>query len=427
MKPVDQLMLFFFLYLCLNVKGGDVGARIQAPSTLITFKSELVTHHNFSYCLSIPHPGSAIFIRKLILTNDRLRLAVKITIILILIASIYELSKITRNPYNDAKFTGSCYTNFLLNGNCPRCSAILWLNPATFKFLASTLAKLNENLVSTRLSMQEQLAIFIYILGQAATNQQAQDFFQHSGKTISRFFNHIIYLLLKLAPTYIKIYMAALWCNRKGTVSQNVLGVVDFDMCFTYIYARWEGLAHVIPGSYLKQKWRTRVCLCHTVASIITYANRGWLRQKSKNKEELFNLRHAMLCNLVKRMFGGWKKQFPILSHALETLDYQRDLVFALAVVHNFIIDHNGINGNEILSISMKETEDHNVDDSCGDHEDCYVEVHLAQASGREKWELKEWQDNIADEMWNKYQEVTGGDCTQRRNQHVGGRQSSRP
>ncbi|KNZ53608.1 uncharacterized protein VP01_3189g1, partial [Puccinia sorghi] len=252
--------------------------------------------------------------------DDHLRLAIKITIILILIASIYKLSKITCNPYNDAKFTGACYTNFLLNGN------------------SSTLAKINENPVSTCLSMQDQLAIFMYIVGQ---------------RPILRVFHHIIYLLLKLALTYIKIvkpglthaaiydnpksnpffndclgafngvhvlarvpeYMAAPWLNRKGTESQKV-GVFDFDMLFTCIYIGWEGW-HMIPaGSYLKHKWRTskfqtdffilpipstplqRVCLCHTVASVITYANRGWLRKRQKIKKN-YSI-YAGLTRIVK-------------------------------------------------------------------------------------------------------------------------------
>jgi hypothetical protein len=32
--------------------------------------------------------------------------------------------------------------------------------------------------------------------------------------------------------------------GRKSTITQNVMCVVDFDLCFTYIYADWEGSAH---------------------------------------------------------------------------------------------------------------------------------------------------------------------------------------
>jgi hypothetical protein len=32
--------------------------------------------------------------------------------------------------------------------------------------------------------------------------------------------------------------------NQKGVLSQNILGVVDFDMKFTYVMVGWEGSAH---------------------------------------------------------------------------------------------------------------------------------------------------------------------------------------
>ncbi|KAI7945703.1 hypothetical protein MJO29_012091 [Puccinia striiformis f. sp. tritici] len=61
------------------------------------------------------------------------------------------------------------------------------------------------------------------------------------------------------------------------------------------------------------------------------------------NKEELFNLRHAILRNVVGRTFGTWKKRFPILVHPLEySLMTQGNLVLALAVLHNMIIEHKG-------------------------------------------------------------------------------------
>ena len=75
--------------------------------------------------------------------DENLRLAIKLTIILILITSIYELTKLSRKPYNNAKFTGARYTQFLLNGNPRRSRAMLCVNPGTFKFLAKKLADVN--------------------------------------------------------------------------------------------------------------------------------------------------------------------------------------------------------------------------------------------------------------------------------------------
>ena len=42
--------------------------------------------------------------------------------------------------------------------------------------------------------------------------------------------------------------------NRKGTISQNALGVVGFDMCFHYVLCGWEGSAH--DGRVLKDAHR---------------------------------------------------------------------------------------------------------------------------------------------------------------------------
>ena len=38
--------------------------------------------------------------------------------------------------------------------------------------------------------------------------------------------------------------VAAAYCNRKGFMSQNVMAMIDFEMKFTYLVARWEGSIH---------------------------------------------------------------------------------------------------------------------------------------------------------------------------------------
>jgi hypothetical protein len=37
---------------------------------------------------------------------------------------------------------------------------------------------------------------------------------------------------------------SAPWRSRKSTTSQNIMCAVDFDLCFTFVYAGWEGSAH---------------------------------------------------------------------------------------------------------------------------------------------------------------------------------------
>ncbi|KNZ44119.1 uncharacterized protein VP01_94g6 [Puccinia sorghi] len=55
------------------------------------------------------------------------------------------------------------------------------LNPDTFQLLAKKLSHLDNDPV-LRVAMEEQLVMFMYIVGQGASNtRQAQDQFQHSG------------------------------------------------------------------------------------------------------------------------------------------------------------------------------------------------------------------------------------------------------
>ena len=59
------------------------------------------------------------------------------------------------------------------------------------------------------------------------------------------------------------------------------------------------------------------------------------------NKEELFNLCHASLCNVIKQIFGVLKWCFRILLLALEyNLHIQACIPVALSTIHNFICTH---------------------------------------------------------------------------------------
>ena len=60
--------------------------------------------------------------------------------------------------------------------------------------------------------------------------------------------------------------------------------------------------------------------------------------REPRNEKELFNLRHVSLRNVVERIFGILKSQFPILRIA-PPFPYatQVELVLACATVHNFL------------------------------------------------------------------------------------------
>ena len=126
--------------------------------------------------------------------------------------------------------------------------------------------------------------MFLYTVGYGLTNRVIQEQFQHSAKTISRLFHKVLQACLKLSTQYVKpldpefpschrnisndrryfpYFKNAIgaidgthiscvvsedehdkFVGRKGYPTQNIMAVCDWDMCFTYVLAGWEGTAH---------------------------------------------------------------------------------------------------------------------------------------------------------------------------------------
>lgn len=129
-------------------------------------------------------------------------------------------------------------------------------------------------------TIMEQVMI-LFVVGNAGSNALASERFQHSGETISQYYNKVVLALENLeswliiqpnpgAPipqsisstpilypwfkgcvgaidrTHIQAIVEAdqaPYCNHKGTFSQNVLASCNFDGSFTFILAGFEGRA----------------------------------------------------------------------------------------------------------------------------------------------------------------------------------------
>jgi hypothetical protein len=124
-------------------------------------------------------------------------------IFLIIIVGLHQWSKTYKCPYKDAIFTGDAYVKHILNGNWLRAQAMFQLSVEVFQLCSDEILEINIEPCSKLVSMDKQLAIFLYIVGQNATNRQTQDQFQHSGETISRIFPHVLHLFLQLQKKYI--------------------------------------------------------------------------------------------------------------------------------------------------------------------------------------------------------------------------------
>ncbi|XP_074359916.1 uncharacterized protein LOC141700042 [Apium graveolens] len=111
----------------------------------------------------------------------------------------------------------------------------------------------------------------------------------------------------------------------RGECYQNVLGICNFKLIFTFVWAGWEGVAHdsriltevaLDPDSGFPVPPPTYT---NTHGYLTPYRNtRYWLadfdRQRALTKEEKFNHAHAKLRNVIERAYGVLKERFPILK-----------------------------------------------------------------------------------------------------------------
>ncbi|KAL4362901.1 hypothetical protein GQ457_04G018590 [Hibiscus cannabinus] len=131
--------------------------------------------------------------------------------------------------------------------------------------------------------------------------------------------------------------------NRKQNLSQNVLVAYSHDMLFTFVCAGWEGMAHdtrvfvnailsndkiyLLMPRFLSPFRGQRYHACDFIG-----------RHQPREKEELFNMRHSSVRNVIERSIGVLKKRFVILRDMPNyPLRKQRYIPKACCTMHNFI------------------------------------------------------------------------------------------
>jgi hypothetical protein len=151
--------------------------------------------------------------------------------------------------------------------------------------------------------------------------------------------------------------------NRKGTFSQNVMVVCDFDLKITYVSAGWEGSA--TDSMVLRSTMGNHVRKFEVPAGIFYLVNGGYANTTSflapyhgvrchlkvfghghrrpQNHKELFNHRHVILRNHVERALGVIKKRFPTIKVAMfHKMENQAKITLAATTLHNLIHSLNG-------------------------------------------------------------------------------------
>lgn len=304
--------------------------------------------------------------------------------------------------------------------------------------------------------------MFLQIVGEGSGNRAVQERFQHSGDTVSHVFHEVLEALMILhqkivllpnsdtpladriaknskyfpyfenyigaldgihIPAHVPAAEAAPYRNRKGYLSQNVLGVCNLDLEFCYILAGWEGSAHddrvledalfnydfITPDGkyYLADAGyhNTDYLLCPYRGVRYHLKEQVSAAQKPRTKEELFNLRHSSLRNAVEGIFGVTKRRFQIFNSPPEyTLKIQVQLIFAVTALHNFI--RQKASSADLFDLEQQQAEDRerpnsHMGDNNEEEEGLQTDANTSKGDGKK---MNAFREEIAKAMWEDYQ-----------------------
>lgn len=311
-------------------------------------------------------------------------------------AGYYYYNSITKQPRRSISPAGTGFMTEVLNSCDDYGREMLRMDKHVFLKLSDSLRRRGMLRDTAGVMIEEQLAIFLNIVGHNERNRVIQERFQHSGETISRHFNNVLKAIKSLSreflqpppvstppeilasnrfypyfkdcigvidgmhiPAHVPAKDQSRFRNWKGDLSQNVLAACTFDLQFIFIYPGWEGSAadsrvlravlddpdqnfppipegkyYLVDSGYSNMEGF--IAPFHGVRSQLheyTGAN-----QLPRNAKELFNHRHSSLRKAIRRSFDVLKTRFPILKLAPQyAFHTQRDIVIAACVIHNLI------------------------------------------------------------------------------------------
>lgn len=139
---------------------------------------------------------------------------------------------------------------------------------------------------------------------------------------------------------------AEIFRNRKGYFSLNVQAVCSANMEFTDLVARWPGSSHdstIFNNSVLRARFEQGVYGDSVLLVDGGYPCRSYLMPPldavHTPAENLYNESQIRSRNVVERLFGVWKRRFPVLALGINVqLDHSFPIIVATAVLHNILV-----------------------------------------------------------------------------------------
>lgn len=148
--------------------------------------------------------------------------------------------------------------------------------------------------------------------------------------------------------------------NRKGFFSLNVQVVGDSKCTIRNIVARWPGSSHdsnIFRNSRLRSDLEDGEFEDNLLVGDSGYAIKSFLITPLLNPqtpaENMFNEAQIRTRNPIERLFGIWKRRFPILALGIRlNIEKVEAVIVACAVLHNIAIQMNDedpiLNNDEI-------------------------------------------------------------------------------
>ncbi|XP_043725744.1 protein ALP1-like [Telopea speciosissima] len=315
-----------------------------------------------------------------------------------------ESSLHTREPIRDSALTGPERVCEVLEGHVDRCYEQYKMERHVFFNLCTLMREQGWLEDSRYVRVDEQLAMFITMVGRNQRVRDIAEHFQHSPETIGRHFNTVLEAFLKLGEVNIRpspfdkiapeikndpkkypffkdcigaidgthidarvpLHKQIPYRGRKGQTTQNVMCACSHDKKFTFVNSGWEGSAndcrvfataladptlhfpHPPPGKYyvVDSGYPSTIGFL-TPFKGQRYHLRDFESRRAQNAKELFNQRHSSVRNVIERGFASLKQRFPILSKMPRfPLSTQSRIVIACCALHNFIRDEQKTDTN---------------------------------------------------------------------------------
>ncbi|WJX71683.1 hypothetical protein P8452_55653 [Trifolium repens] len=120
-------------------------------------------------------------------------------------AGYYYYSSLTKQPSRGLSHMKCEFMTEVLNGHDDFCREMLRMDRHVFQKLCGILRQRAMLRDTSGVMIEEQLAIFLNVIGHNERNRVIQERFQHSGETISRHFNNVLKAIKSLSREFLQL------------------------------------------------------------------------------------------------------------------------------------------------------------------------------------------------------------------------------